>query len=115
MRGYVCAGGGVADYEDLFIGIRGRAAVVFGVSYEAGVGFVPGFHAGHGGDGGDCIVPVCHYHSVVGVCRDVAGSQIFGFDNPGILAFLVLKAYIGYLRLEMDKMLNILCIFFKVG
>ena len=65
MRGYVCARGGVADYEDLFVGVRGRAAVVLGVCYEAWVGFVPGFHAGDGGDVGNCVVPICDYYSVV--------------------------------------------------
>ena len=33
MRGYVCAGGGVADYEDFFVGVGGGTAVVFGVGY----------------------------------------------------------------------------------
>ena len=67
MRCYVCAGGGVADYENLFVAVWGRAAVVFGVGYDTGVGFIPGFYTGHGGDGGDCVVPVGNYYSVVGV------------------------------------------------
>lgn len=65
LRCYVCAGGGIADYEDLFVGVRRGTSVVFGVGYEAWIGFVPGSHACDGGNMGDCVVPVCDHHSIV--------------------------------------------------
>ena len=40
---------------------------MFGVVYDARVGLVPGFHAGNGGDVGNCVVPVCHYYSMIGL------------------------------------------------
>ena len=89
MRGYVCTGSGVADYKNFLVGVRGGAAVMFGVGYQAWIGFVPDFDASDGWDMRHCVVPVCDYYSVVGLGGEVASLEVLGLDKPGSLAFWV--------------------------
>ena len=72
--GDVGAGGRVADYEDLFIGVRVCGFVEFGVGDGAWVGGVPFFDAGDIGDVGDFVVASGYDDGIVILRGGVVGS-----------------------------------------